>query len=269
MLLTNLADVARKAGLKVVEVDGWRTRGHGQLVAVKTIVCHHTAGRSAAADPSDFPSLRIVRDGRPGLSGPLSNLGLGRTGTVYVIAAGYAYHAGAVLDESMDNEHSIGIEAENNGVGEPWPLAQRTAYALLCAALVRAYGLTPARVLAHREVCRPKGRKIDPAGIDMDGFRLAVARDVDDLERASRDGDRPAPRPAPKVTLSRVLKLRDPMMHGEDVKAVQRAVGVRVDGWFGRDTDAAVKRWQKARGLVADGDVGPKTAARLGFGWKG
>lgn len=265
MLLTNLADVARKAGLKVVEVDGWRSRGHGQLVAVKTVVCHHTAGRSAAADPSDFPSLRIVRDGRPGLSGPLSNLGLGRSGTVYVVAAGYAYHAGAVLDESMDNEHSIGIEAENDGVGEPWPTAQRTAYVLLCAALVRAYGLTPARVLAHREVCRPKGRKIDPAGIEMDGFRQAVARSVDDLERASRDLPRQPP-PKPKVTLSRYLKRGN---HGEDVKAVQRVVGARVDGDFGPKTEGAVKTWQSKRGLTSDGIVGPKTAARMGFGFKG
>jgi len=79
----------------------------------------------------------------------------------------------------------------------------------------------------------------------------------------------PAPKPAPKVTLARELKLRAPMMRGDDVKAVQRVVGVRVDGWYGRDTDRAVTAWQKARGLAADGIVGPKTARRMGFGWKG
>ncbi len=41
-----------------------------------------------------MPSLGVIRDGRPGLKGPLSQLGLGRDGAYYVIAAGRAQHAG-------------------------------------------------------------------------------------------------------------------------------------------------------------------------------
>jgi hypothetical protein len=175
MMLTTLADIVRGAGLTVVEVDGWKTRGHGALVDVKTVVCHHTATPATAR--GDYPSLAVVRDGRSDLAGPLCNLGLSRTGVVYVVAAGVAYHAGVVLDPSYGNTHSIGIEAENPGDGSPWPAAQVDAYARLCAALVKGYGLTVARVLGHKEVCSPKGRKDDP-DFDMVAFRAAVTRYV-------------------------------------------------------------------------------------------
>ncbi|CAF5118568.1 unnamed protein product, partial [Rotaria sp. Silwood1] len=76
-MLTGLADILRGAGLKVVEVAGWKTRGHGVMSSVKGIIVHHTAGPATG----DFPSLGVVRDGTSSLSGPLAQLGLGRTGT--------------------------------------------------------------------------------------------------------------------------------------------------------------------------------------------
>ena len=176
MLLTDLADACRKSGLKVVEVDGWRTRGHGNLYGLQTIAVHHTA--TAKTAPGDYPSLGVVRDGRPGLPGPLSQLGLGRSGTVYVIAAGVAYHAGATFEQRQDNWHALGIEAEHNGL-DPWPPALVDAYARLCAALCEHYGLGPDRVLGHKEIATPRGRKTDP-NFDMDAFRARVAEHLED-----------------------------------------------------------------------------------------
>jgi N-acetyl-anhydromuramyl-L-alanine amidase AmpD len=51
--------------------------------------------------------------------------------------------------------------------------------------------------------------------------------------------------------------------HVNAVKAVQAIVGVTVDGVFGPQTEAAVKRWQAEHKLVADGIVGPKTWAAM------
>lgn len=50
---------------------------------------------------------------------------------------------------------------------------------------------------------------------------------------------------------------------GDDVKTLQKILGVTVDGCFGSQTEAAVKKWQSAHGLVADGIVGPKTWATM------
>ena len=51
---------------------------------------------------------------------------------------------------------------------------------------------------------------------------------------------------------------------GSAVKAVQRKLHVSVTGYYGRQTQAAVKRFQRRRGLEADGVVGPATARALG-----
>jgi putative chitinase len=50
---------------------------------------------------------------------------------------------------------------------------------------------------------------------------------------------------------------------GEEVKKLQELLGVDVIGKFGPKTEAAVKGWQSANGLTADGIVGPNTWAKM------
>lgn len=177
MYLNDLADAIRAAGMNVVEVGGWKSHNHGSMAGVRSIICHHTAG----AATGNFPSLNVVRNGRPGLAGPLAQLGLARDGTVYVISNGAAWHAGATVNDSIyGNSWSIGIEAENTGTGEVWPEVQVNAYAKLCAILCKHYNVPVDRVKGHKEICSPVGRKIDPANLpgDMSGLRARVADQI-------------------------------------------------------------------------------------------
>jgi Putative peptidoglycan binding domain/N-acetylmuramoyl-L-alanine amidase len=52
---------------------------------------------------------------------------------------------------------------------------------------------------------------------------------------------------------------------GEQVKTLQRYLGLVADGDFGPRTEAAVKTWQKNNGLVDDGIVGPRTWNAMGL----
>ncbi|CAF0928026.1 unnamed protein product [Adineta steineri] len=172
-MLTGLADILRSAGVNVVEVAGWKTRGHGVMASVKGILVHHTAGPATG----DFPSLGVVRDGTGSLAGPLAQLGLGRSGTWWVIAAGRCYHAGSTIDDSIyGNSNAIGIEAEGTGLPATdsghanWPEVQYQSYIKGVKALQKAYGVATARVIGHKEAAVPKGRKIDP-NFSMAEFR--------------------------------------------------------------------------------------------------
>jgi hypothetical protein len=186
-----LVDAARSTGYPVVEVTGWQTRGHGGMRVVEGVVGHHTATADSA--PGDYPSLDIVTNGRPDLAGPLCNLGLGRSGTIYVVAAGCAYHAGASrwLGFLDLNDEFLGIEAESAGYGV-WTDAQRDAYPKLVAALLRYMSRGVERYAGHKDVCVPPGRKIDPVGIDTGWLRQravspggSAAAGVEILERVT------------------------------------------------------------------------------------
>jgi peptidoglycan hydrolase-like protein with peptidoglycan-binding domain len=250
-----LPEVLKSAGLKVALDPGWETRGHGDVGSILGVICHHTAG----ARHGNMPSLKVIREGRTGLRGPLSQLGLGRDGTFFVVAAGRCSHAGAGIWNGLTNGNTnfIGIEAENTGGGNdfPWPEVQMDAYRRGVAAIFNHLGLRADACCGHREYARPLGRKSDPV-FDMNAFRASVAEIM-------TDGTPPVlippeePGGAGRPTLRRGAT-------GPLVEVVQRKVGVvPVNGTFGPKTEAGVREFQRALGMVPDGIVGPKTWTAL------
>lgn len=259
--LTWLPDVLEEGGLKVAVVDGWERRGRGDMTQVVGVMCHHTAGPKRG----NMPSLKTLIEGRGDLPGPLSQLGLGRDGTYYVIAAGRCNHAGKGIWRGVTegNSRFIGIEAENTGQGDdtPWPEIQLNAYHQGVAAILRALGMGSDFCVGHKEFALPPGRKPDP-NIDMNVFRVAVA--------AILDGTAPMPVLIPAVEPAPVSPTTAPRatlrrgVTGELVKDVQRKLKVAdIDGRFGPGTEAALREFQRQRGLVPDGIVGPKTWTAL------
>ena len=67
--------------------------------------------------------------------------------------------------------------------------------------------------------------------------------------------------------------VKEKYMRGTQVKKIQEALNTAmdldldVDGIFGKETGAAVIRYQKEKGLTPDGIVGKNTATALGFYW--
>ncbi len=256
--LTWLSQVLRDAGLKVIECDGWRDSGHGDMKAALGVLCHYTGDLRKG----NMPSLDVLVNGRNGkdaLKGPLSQLGLGRDGTYYVIAAGKCWHAGPVGPEGWKditdgNGHLIGIEAENRGDKntDPWPEVQLDAYRRGVAAILLHIKQSDVSWCAgHKEWA--KGRKTNPKfdpNFDMDDFRAAV--------KAIMDGKVPIETPVPKATLARG-KNNDPNL----VTLVQAKVGVTADGIFGSATEAAIRSFQANNHLDPDGIVGAKTWALI------
>lgn len=241
--LTWLAEVLRAAGCRVHECEGWQERGHGDMGKVVGVLCHHTGGRR----DGDAPSLIVVKSGRPGLDGPLSQLFLARNGLFYVIAAGKCWHAGAgeYRGVTAGNSQFIGIEAENTGLDndQPWPVVQMDAYALGVAAILKKLGARPEWCVGHKEYA-PR-RKIDPT-FNMNTFRLKVAANMALL------GAPVAPRP--------VLKMGST---GPDVVELQKLLQIPADGVFGLKTNDAVRAFQQRLGVNADGIVGPYTWSKL------
>lgn len=252
--LTWLADVLKSAGLKVAPVDGWASRGRGDVGQIMGVLLHHTAGPKTG----NMPSLNILINGRSDLPGPLAQLGLGRDGTYYIIAAGKCNHAGQGNWKGVTagNTNFIGIEAENTGLANdsPWPEAQMDAYHRGAAAILKHIGRGAEFCAGHKEYALPKGRKSDP-NFDMNVFRSSVAAII--------NGTTPAPVLIPSVEPPQPLAQGRPTLRrgatGELVRQVQAKVGVAVDGNFGPKTEAAVRVFQGAHDLVPDGIVGPMT----------
>lgn len=249
-----LPDVLEAAGLKVALVDGWENRGRAEMGTVKGVLCHHTAGPAKG----NMPSLDVLIRGRSDLPGPLSQLGLGRDGTFYVIAAGRCNHAGAGEWQGITTGNSsfVGIEAENCGTpADPWPQIQLESYRRGVAAILKKLGHHDARFCAgHKEYALPKGRKSDPS-LDMDEFRCAVTSFLGDTSPPKLiPAVEPDPRPGetPRPTLRRGAR-------GDLVKELQGKCGVAADGDFGAKTEAAVREFQRKNDLVPDGIVGPRT----------
>lgn len=190
MKLSNLAKVLRAAGLTVVEMPGWASRGYTppggaalDLVEVRGILWHHTATNRAAYATSNAPTVQMTMNGRSDLAGPLCNITFGRDGTVYLVAAGLANHAGRGyapgIPKDAGNYYLIGIEMESSGIAPwDWTADQIRVAPYLGAALERAYlqGIPEDErlQLGHKEYSSEG--KIDPAGWpgDMDGLRAAI-----------------------------------------------------------------------------------------------
>ncbi|MBM3315528.1 N-acetylmuramoyl-L-alanine amidase, partial [candidate division WOR-3 bacterium] len=158
--------IAARTGYPYVEA--WSSRNQGSMRGVWGAMIHHTGTSWAAA--GDYPTLKVVRDGRSDLQNSLCGFGLGRSGTIYLISEKLSWHAGAGNHNGMTdgNGYTVGIEAESDG--KNWTDAERDAYPRLVASILVEIGQDDRYTTRHATYALPKGRKTDASGLDMDLF---------------------------------------------------------------------------------------------------
>lgn len=250
---TWLADVLRQAGLDVVEVSGWKSRGRSDFEP-RWQVDHHTASGSVQLPA---PSLRLCIDGRGGsdpVPGPLCNLLVGRDGRVHLIAAGRANHAGRgrYPDGAHGNRYSIGWEIENNGIGEKWSPTLLDVVYRGNAAINLRMGWSSDRVIGHKEYT---ARKIDPFPLSMGTVRQNVQRAMKDPSKSQEGTAEPGE--------ERVWRTGD---EGKAVVELQRLLNAWVqwdNRWREHPSNPHRARARDLPPLAEDGDFGQRTAGRL------
>lgn len=170
MRLLWLPDVLAEAGLPVRTLPGWQQRGR-DLAQVRGFVWHDTVTTRAWTDAR---VEALLRDGRPGVPGPLSQLGMDRNGVLVVVAAGRSNHNGYGRWGNL----SVGLEVFAagglRGQEEPWNAVQRDHAARAAAAVLGRLGMDERRAEGHKE--QDPTRKIDPYGVDPDRLRAETGR---------------------------------------------------------------------------------------------
>ena len=150
----------------------------------KGVMIHHTAGPKGRERINED----VLRNGRPGIRGPLVQIGISRDGSASFITNGRAQHAGhgwggaltfppeprkpfPLIDDTYGNSHFIGIEIDNSGQPDDvYPLKQMQRAARIASSICRVWGWGANSVLGHKEWTR---RKVDPS-FDMVVFRESV-----------------------------------------------------------------------------------------------
>jgi hypothetical protein len=185
---------------------------------VHGVMIHHTAGLGVG---------NYVWSGSAALPGPLAHAYIDKRGTVWLMSAGRANHAGggdpavleAVTEESYGatppkprygegakgaadgNDAFYGFECENKGDGkDPWPIAQYTAMVRSSAAICRFYEWTQKSVIGHLEW---SNQKVDPKGFPMPQFRDDV---LDCLKQKPGAWPSKATKPPAELTVEQRLE---------------------------------------------------------------
>lgn len=205
LTLAEIKATFTKWGVPFTVVSGAETRSNtshwGDKQSVTGCMYHHTAG-----DAPDSAELKVITYGRPGLSGPLANFGVGDDGVVDIVACGSANHAGkgdpktlamvqketTPLDREIKptmsaasaasvggNSRFYGWESYYGIRNDPTPNAiQHRATVLSMAAIIdkideidKANTWSGKAAIGHREWTT---NKIDPSAVKMDEVRRSI-----------------------------------------------------------------------------------------------
>lgn len=213
-LRSDLPSILRAAGLEVVVVKGWRLRTRPGPFDPVGVLNHHTG--SSAKGWTKAKELAYAKwmflTGRSDLPAPLVQIALGRSGTVYVGAAGRSNHAGKAKASGSvaagdGNSLYVGIEWMLSGT-EKIPDSMMKAGVTLNAVLLSRVTKTSVQTVSCHYNTSVTGKWDigDPNGVPFNGkrvldvpkFRAAIKAERERLFAA------PAPQPIAETTTFRV-----------------------------------------------------------------
>ena len=233
MITRSLIDRFHAAGLTVVEMPGWETRGETDgPFTIKGILLHHDGEGLHNDNVPNYMSQN-------GVNG--AQVWIKYTGEIYILAAGRKWHAGLGgpwngIPQDSGNSYLVGIETDHTD-NQPWYPEQLHTINVAGACIVREYGIDiPNWCCGHKEYTGPQsdcpGRKNDPESFDLNAWRAAIASS-------------PTPLPVDTFTAAEVAEINAYLDAKFAVvaasKTVQYGAGRLIDGRFGlTDVIAAI-----------------------------
>ncbi|SDS18686.1 peptidoglycan recognition protein family protein [Agrococcus carbonis] len=171
----------------------------------------------------------------------------GRHRTLEGLATGRSFPIGAHV--AGYNSTSLGIETEGTFTSVQPTSAQWSSLVSLCAYLCQTYGIAPSSIVGHRNL----GSTLCPG--DLLYARLGELRNAVAARLGGGGGGVDTSRPWPNLRRGAT---------GFRVTAAQRLLrhsgrSITIDGSFGPATESVVIAFQRAKGIVADGVIGPQT----------
>lgn len=221
--------------------------------ATNMIVLHHFESTANARDVHEYH----ISKGSKGID---YNIVVNMDGSV-VWGRGLEYAGGHVSDAYFKtagvNDRSVGIAAQGNFNKYPMSDVQKQALKRVTRDVAQYYGITDIR--SHKELA---GNDYT----DCPGMYFPT-QEIRSYALTGRSGS--------TLVVSRLLKLTNPMLRGEDVAGVQSALMKRgyslgkfgADGVFGTATRSALKEFQQDHALNVDGIAGKQTVLALGGVW--
>jgi hypothetical protein len=179
-LTEDLIAALRAAGLEVVVITGWLARGRPGSFDPVGVLNHHTG--ASARGWTRIKELAYAKwmflTGRPDLPAPLCQIALGRSGVVYLGAAGRANHAGTArasgtVSAGDGNTLYVGVEWMLSGT-EQIPDEMMEAGVILNAVLTEKQTRTSVQTISCHYNTSVTGKWDigDPNGVPLNGKRV-------------------------------------------------------------------------------------------------